>query len=150
MPVARYFLFVGGVLLALLFAVDLLVPKEPASAASAVAAVAAATVENPTLRIRSDHKWPERVVYDTSLPTIVPPAAAKTVTAAVVPAPAAEVAATAQMRESFAQLAPPEPIKPEPQLQAKPKRKYAKVRTAPPMRLVAQHPGFGFFGNNTW
>ncbi|MDP1881715.1 MAG: hypothetical protein Q8K88_02420, partial [Bradyrhizobium sp.] len=70
MPIARYFFYVGGVLLALLFAVDAYVPKEPVVGSTAAAAAAA---ENPTLRIRSDRKWPERVVYDTSLPTIVPP-----------------------------------------------------------------------------
>jgi len=145
MPVARYFLFVGGVLLALLFALDLYVPREPVP----VSSVAAAAVQNPTLRIRSDHKWPERVVYDTSLPTIVPPVVQTAEAAAVIPAPVSEISAKARARESFAQLSPPEPTKPEPQLQPKPKRKIARNKT-PPMRLVAQHPGFGFFGNNTW
>src|SRR4030088_3261695 len=70
MPVLRYFLFVGGALLALLFAVDAFAPKVPV----VVAAEASATIENPTLRIRSDRKWPDRIVFDTSLPTIVPPA----------------------------------------------------------------------------
>ena len=146
MPVARYFLFVGGVMLALLFAIDLIVPKEPVLSASA----AAITVENPTLRIRSDHKWPEPVVYDTSLPTIVPPAPVTTAAAALPAALVAELPPKAQVSESFAQLTTPEPTKREPQLQPKSKRKIAKIRTAPPMRLVAQHPGFGFFGNNTW
>jgi hypothetical protein len=143
MPVARYFLFVGGVLLALLFAVDAYVPKEPVLTATATAA----TVDNPTLRIRSDRKWPEPVVYDTSLPTIVPPLAVKAAVAEV-PAPPAEISAKARVRETFAQLVTPDMNKPEPQVQ--PKRKVAKSRTAPPVRLVAQHQNFGFFGNNTW
>jgi hypothetical protein len=147
MPVARYFLFVGGVLLALLFAVDAYLPKEPVLTSTAAAA-AVATVENPTLRIRSDRKWPERVVYDTSLPTILPPPAVKTAAAAGVPAPATEISAKARVRETFAQFVPSDLIKPEPQVQ--PKRKIARNRTAPPMRLVAQHQNFGFFGNNTW
>jgi len=141
MPVARYFLFVGGVLLALLFAVDAYLPKQPVLSSMA----AAAAVENPTLRIRSDRKWPERVVYDTSLPTIVPPPPVHT--AAVVPAP--EITAKARVRESFAQFTTAEPAKPEPQMPPKPKRKVAKSK-APPMTLVAQHPSFGFFGTNTW
>lgn len=148
MPVARYFLVVGGVLLALLFAVDAYVPKEPVVAST----VAAALIENPTLRIRSDRKWPERVVYDTSLPTIVPP---KTETAAVVtsvsiadPAPVAEVSAKAQVRESFAQLVSSEGRKPQPQV--KPRRKIVRSRAAPPTTLVAQQPHFGFFANNIW
>src|SRR5712675_1006789 len=87
MPVARYFMFVGGVLLALLFAIDAFLPKEPVLTTTA----AAATVENPTLRIRSDRKWPERIVYDTSLPTIVPPPSVKIAAAALPPAPVAEI-----------------------------------------------------------
>ena len=95
MPVARYFLFVGGVLLALLFGVDAFAPKEPLGTSVATAT----PVENPTLRIRSDRKWPERVVYDTSLPTIVPPKTETTVAAAVPsPEPVPEMSATARVR----------------------------------------------------
>jgi hypothetical protein len=146
MPVARYFFYVGAVLIALLFAVDALTPKATVAGSSAAAA---ASVENPTLRIRSDHKWPERVVYDTSLPTIVPP---KAEIAAVVPAaapvPVAEMSAKARVRESFAQFKPAD----DPKLEARPlpKRKVARARTAPPVMRVAQQPHYGFFGNNFW
>lgn len=145
MPIARYFLFVGGVLLALLFGVDAFVSKEPVSSIAAVAAPEA----NPTLRIRSDRKWPERVVYDTSIPTIVPPKV-EMAAAAVVPAPVAEVPPKARVRESFAQFRPAD--EPKPEAKPLPKRKIAKVRTAPqsqPMR-VAQQPNFGFFASNIW
>ena len=124
MPIARYFFFVGGVLLALLFAVDAFAPKEPVVSSAA----SAAPIENPTLRIRSDHKWPERVVYDTSLPTIVPPKVE--IAAAAVPAPAAEMSAKARVRESFAQFKPADDLKPE--AKPVPKRKIAKARAAPP------------------
>ena len=147
MPVARYFLYVGGVLLALLFGMDAFAPKEPA--ASSIAAVAAPET-NPTLRIRSDHKWPERVVYDTSLPTIVPPKV-EVAAAAVVPAPVTEMPAKARVRESFAQLRPADGPKPE--VKPLPRRKIAKARAAPPtqqMMRVAQQPHFGFFGGNFW
>ena len=70
MPVARYFLFVGGVLLALLLAIDALFPQQ-----AVVASRGASSVDKTVVRIRSDQKPPERVVYDTSLPTIVPPPA---------------------------------------------------------------------------
>jgi hypothetical protein len=135
MPVARYFLFVGGVLLALLLAID-----------------------KTVVRIRSDQKLPERVVYDTSLPTIVPPPAVTAqVTAPVVAPSAASADATAQarVRETFAQFVPAEAKKPEPQLQRK--RKVAKSRQAPPMQIaqqpqmrVAQQSHFGFFGGSNW
>jgi hypothetical protein len=145
MPVLRYFLFVGGALLALLFAVDAFSPKVPV-----VAAEASATTENPTLRIRSDRKWPDRIVFDTSLPTIVPPAQTAATEVSPPPTVAGEFTAKARVRESFAQFRPADESKPEAKPQ--PKRKIAKHRAppaAPQVALVAQQPQrFGFFGNN--
>ena len=152
MPLARYFLFVGGVLLALLLAVDALVPQQ-----AVVASQATPSVDKTVVRIRSDQKPPERVVYDTSLPTIVPPRAATA--QAVVPsvptaAPtsaSADASAQARVRETFAQFVPEEAKKPEPQR----KRKVAKSR--PPIQIaqqrqmrVAQQSHFGFFGGPNW
>jgi hypothetical protein len=142
MPVARYFLYVGGVLLALLFVVDALAPQPVV-----VAGNAAPSIDKSTVRITSDRKWPERVVYDTSLPTIVPPAATTRVAAAA-PPPAAEV--TARARDSFAQFVPAEARKSEPQ--APRKRKIAKGPSAPssPPLRVAQQSHYGFIGAPTW
>jgi hypothetical protein len=149
MPVARYFLFVGGVLLALLLAIDAFVPQE-----TVVASQAAPSVDKTVVRIRSDQKPPERVVYDTSLPTIVPPPAVTAQGTAPVVAPSAAADATAQTRvqETFAQFVP-EAKKPEPQVQRK--RKIAKSRPAPmqfaqPQMRVAQQSQFGFFGGPSW
>jgi hypothetical protein len=152
MPVARYFLFVGGVLLALLLAIDALFPQE-----TVVASQAAPSVDKTIVRIRSDQKLPERVVYDTSLPIIVPPPAVTAqVTAPAPSAPAvasADATAQARVRETFAQFVP-EAKKPEPQVQRK--RKIAKSRSAPPMQFaqpqmrVAQQSQFGFFGGPSW
>jgi hypothetical protein len=148
MPVARYFLFVGGVLLALLMAVDALVPKQ-----AVVASQATPSVDKTVVRIRSDQKPPERVVYDTSLPTIVPPraATAQAVAPSVPAAASADANAQARVRETFAQFVPAEAKKPEPQR----KRKVAKSR--PPMQIaqqrqmrVAQQSHFGFFGGPSW
>jgi hypothetical protein len=156
MPIARYFLFVGGVLLALLLAIDALVPQQ-----AVVGSQAAPSVDRTVVRIRSDQKLPERVVYDTSLPTIVPPPAVGAL--AVAPpapatAPAADTAAQARVRETYAQFVPAEAKKPEPPVQRK--RRIAKTRPAPPMQFgqppqvrVAQQSHFGFFGggpNWTW
>ena len=61
------------------------------------------------------------------------------------------MSAKARVRESFAQFRPADDPKPE--AKPLPKRKIAKVRTAPtasPMMRVAQQPHFGFFGNNIW
>ena len=143
MPLARYFLYVGGVLLALLFIVDAYAPSPP------VVSSADTNIEKPIIRIRSDRKWPERVVFDTSIPTIVPALVANAEAGAA--APVADVPAKARALESFAELKPADPKKPEPTVQHK--RKIAKARAAPPMVLVAQQPQqprFGFFANNTW
>ena len=146
MPVARYFLFVGAVLLALLFALDAFAPQQ-----LAVADNTAPSINKTVVRIRSDQKLPERVIYDTSLTTIVPPAATTQIAAA--PTPAADVSARAQARDTFAQFVPAEAKKLEkqPEPQAPRKRKIAKIRPAQPMRVAQQpHFGFGFFGSNTW
>jgi hypothetical protein len=156
MPVARYFLYIGGVLLALLFAIDAFVPQE-----AALASHSAPGIDKSTVRIHSAQKLPDRVVYDTSLPTIVPPAAKTQVAAAAPPAPvdvsakpftqasaAQASAAQARVRDTFAQFVPNEPKKAEPQVQHK--RKVAKVRAAQPVRLAQQQPHFGFFGGANW
>jgi hypothetical protein len=143
MLLARYFLSVGGVLLALLFVADAVVPKMPAADTNRNDA----DIDKAVIRIHTDRKWPERVVFDTSIPTTIVPA--QTVKAEAVvppPTPVADVSAKTRVREAFAQFVAPEPKKPE----AKPqrKRKIAKSRIAPPMIQVAQQPRFGFF--NTW
>jgi hypothetical protein len=146
MPVARYFLFVGGVLLALLFALDAFAPQQVA-----VAGNAAPSIDKTVVRIRSDQKPPERVVYDMSLPTIVPPAA-KTQVAAVPPAPVADPSAQARVRDTFAQFVPAEAKKVEKQVepQAPRKRRIARSHPAQPPLRLAQQQHFGFFGNSTW
>src|SRR5258708_33002334 len=141
MLLARYFLSVGGVLLALLFIADAVAPKVPAAATDSNDL----GIDKAVIRIHTDRKWPEPVVFDTNIPTTIAPA--QTIKAeAVVPAPVADVSAKTRVRESFAQFVAPEPKKPE----AKPqrKRKIARSRVAPPMIQVAQQPRFGFF--NTW
>jgi hypothetical protein len=153
MPVARYFMFVGGVLLALLLAIDAFFPQQ-----AVVASHAAPSVDKTVVRIRSDQKPPERVVYDTSIPTIVPPtlavqAAAPVATPSPVAAAPSDASAQARMRETFAQVVPSEAKKPEAQVQRK--RKVARNRTAPmqgaqPQMRVAQQSQYGFFGGSSW
>src|ERR1700716_4674562 len=99
MPLARYFAFVGGVLLALLFISDAVWPRLPVADATPEAGV-----DKSTIRIHSDRKWPERIVFDTTLPTIVPATTAKV--EAIVPPPAAVVDASAKdrVRQAFPPL----------------------------------------------
>jgi hypothetical protein len=66
MPIGRFILWVGTSLLALFFVADWCLPKslpEPARDA----------IYKPVIRIASIQQPPERIVIDTSQPTIVPP-----------------------------------------------------------------------------
>lgn len=152
MLVVRYFCCVGAALLALLFVADACLPKLPDADRTASAA------DPPVIRIQSDRKWPERVVFDTSVATVSPVKIAKTeapVPASPAAAAVADVSGKARVREAFAQLQPSDPAQlepfvsklPEPKLQ--PKRRVARKRPSPPMVVVAQQPPFGLF-NNTW
>jgi hypothetical protein len=68
LPVARYFIFVGGTLAALLFIPGWLLPKPPAMFADQSVAL-----DRAVIRIKSAHKWPEKVILDTSQLTVKPP-----------------------------------------------------------------------------
>lgn len=147
MLVARYFMYVGGALLALLLMIGFIAPRE-----AAVAVQDGPGTDKTTIRIHSAQKLPERVVYDTSAPTVAPPAPSAQIAAAD-PAPVVDATAQARVRETFAQLVPPAPKKPEAQPAPK-KRKIARVHPSyqylPPVR-VAQQSHFGFFGGpNSW
>lgn len=157
MPVARYFLFVGGVLLALLFILDASLPKLPDTVA--------VNTDLPAIRIHSDRKWPERVVFDTNRPTTVVPVQVVD-TRGSAPAPAissqasaiSEASAKARVREALAQMQPPDPKllqssgPKKAEIKPPPRRKIARRRAAPPVMMVAQQPQpqFGFFANNSW
>jgi hypothetical protein len=140
MPVARYFFVVGGTLLLLLLVSGWLLPKFPMTETAGV------DTDKSFLRISSDRKWPERVVFDTSVAPFTPgPQIAE---AAAPPTMDTVVDVSARVRDTFAQLLPPEPKKPEPKPQRK--RKIAKKHHGPPTILVAQQPRFGFFGSSIW
>ena len=68
MPIARYFIFVGGTLAALLLIGGWCLPTPPAMFAKQL------VIDRSIIRIKSARKWPEKVVLDTSQPTIAPPA----------------------------------------------------------------------------
>ena len=67
MPIARYFIFVGGALAALLFIPGWLLPTPPATFADQSVAL-----DRAVIRIKSARKWPEKVILDTSQSTITP------------------------------------------------------------------------------
>src|SRR5262249_32694241 len=112
MPLARYFLLVGGALLALLFLADACLPILPLADG--------ANSSRATIRIHSRLKLPERVVYDTNLPTISPglvanagrDAIGQAVTIVAVPAKAQEAFAELQTSDAI-RVRPPEARKRE-------------------------------------
>ncbi len=64
MLLARYFLYVGGALLALLLIVSAELPQTSVAPSTNTAA------DLPAIRINSDRKWPAKVVFDTSAPAV--------------------------------------------------------------------------------
>lgn len=154
MPVLRYFMFVGGALLALLLIVSAWMPSAPPAASSGSA------TDLSVIRIHSDHKWPDRVVFDTTQPTVAPTPAPTVVAQA--PSPPKNVndqQSKGPAREAFAQLRPNP--SPDEHRGREPKRKRRAVArnyagpsrgyVTPPRFMVAQQqrPVF-FFGNNVW
>ena len=148
-PAARYFLYVGGALLALLFIVDGILPKIPV--------VDKVEQQAFLIRIHSDRKWPERVVYDTSQPTIIPAQIANADVDLPGGPSAADNSAAAGAREAFAQMLPTEPSRLTP---SAPRaraaahhhsRKIASKKRAVPLQfVVAREPSFGWFGTRIW
>jgi hypothetical protein len=67
-PIARYFIFVGGTLAGLLFILAWPLPLPQATFADQSVAL-----DRAVIRIKSAHKWPEKVILDTSQLTITPP-----------------------------------------------------------------------------
>src|SRR5579863_7143636 len=147
MPLMRYFIFVGGALLALLLIADVCLPALPVVKASR------SDTDLSVIRIHSDTKWPERVVFDTTRPTITPVPAPMVAEAVVPQQKIAAASSNGGVREAFAQL--PAPTHPKVKRKSV-ARNYAGPNYAgpnyagPPRMLVAQQRPMGFFGNNVW
>jgi hypothetical protein len=142
MPLARYFAYVGGALLALLLIANAVSPQSPSDGISSSA-------ERPVIRIHSDRKAPDAIVFDTSRPTVASPVIANSQPVAAAPIPP-----KARVRESFAQFGATEPKTSaneakRPDVKPQPKRKIARARPRYDRQfmLFAQQrqPRFGFF-----
>jgi hypothetical protein len=95
-PLFRYFIYVGGFLLSSLLVANAYLPESRTDEGSKA-------ITKPTIAIESSRKWPERIVFDTNVPT----------TLALVPAeePTVPSSVHASPLDSMAQLAaapPPE------------------------------------------
>jgi hypothetical protein len=145
MPVARYFFIVGGLLLALLFIADACIPK--------VSLAERPDSKRIALRIRSEMKLPERVVFDTTLPTIVPLQTARPESHTQHPVTTtADVPAAA--RETLAELQRSNRIQ-SPDLKKRDVKQWrhrtvARRYVGPPIQMVARQPQFGWFGIRFW
>lgn len=113
MPLARYFVFVGGVLVALLFVVNWMsAGSEPVRPQDTTAQAA---LDAPIARIHSTQKWPDKIDFDTSKPIIVPPPApvlAETAPPAAAPATNAAPASPLDARAEVKPNTPPAPAPP--------------------------------------
>jgi hypothetical protein len=157
MPLLRYFLFVGGSLLALLLVANAALPAVPTDGGLT------SGTDLPPIRIHSERKLPDRVVFDTSIATPAQASAAPVVIAEAKPraeAPVqpamAEMSARERVREAFAQLPPAEDsseprmsdmatvVVPEPKIytarQPARRKVAARPRSGHPMMIVAQQP----------
>jgi hypothetical protein len=103
-------------LLALLFLADWYMPQPPAPPARAEA-------DRSIIRLNSRHQWPERIVIDTSLPTIVPPPAVADALP-VKPDPVAR-----PPKEAFAMATPAQATAPARAPKPAPKRRIRTART---------------------
>lgn len=130
---ARYFIYVGGALLAMLLIANSYLAELP---------VAKSGADHPLIRVHSERKWPDRIVYDTNQVMPAPPVTPQ----AQIPPPAPATAdiTSANTREAFAQLRPSEAGKPPDK--KKPQRKAARRRTPPPEFVVPSQPQFAWFG----
>ena len=134
MPLGRYFVFAGSVLLALLLFAEWYLPQLAATPARA-------EVDRSVIRLHSQHRWPERIVIDTTLPTIVPPAQ-------IAEAPPVKATpATRSPREAFALAMPAQAATPAIAPKPAPKRRTRTVRAARTAQTgghVASYEAFGF------
>nr|AWM09093.1 hypothetical protein CIT39_23450 [Bradyrhizobium symbiodeficiens] len=149
MPVLAYFWKVGAALIALLFVADFCLPKAAVTGRTAV--------DQATIRIHSDRKWPERVVLDTTLPVIVAVTSAPVITepaplvsqmAPVVQAETPAVANALAMARS--DLPPHEAVERKRPRKTQHVAMQSKRHGAPRMVLAARQPKFGWFGYRYW
>ncbi|MGY8683137.1 hypothetical protein Q2941_35985 [Bradyrhizobium sp. UFLA05-153] len=111
MPIIRYFVFVGGLLLALLFAADRYLPAP-------VETAAVADPDRTIIRISSARSLPEKIVFDTRPRADVP----NVVQANAIPEDPRE-----QMRQAMTAM----PAAPSAEVKKEPPARFAQARPHP-------------------
>ena len=102
MPIARYFTVVGSALVVLLWIADWCLPTPPATFDKQL------VIDRSIIRIKSARNWPEKVVLDTSQPTITHRAVEEPATALLVRVPPDKAGDQSNL-EAMAQLEPDAP-----------------------------------------
>jgi hypothetical protein len=134
MPLLRYFTFVGGALLTLLFVASWYFPE--------VETIKHNDVARPVIRIASDRVGPPRVDLDTSAQAVAIP----------VPVPD-PVSVADSLEQAPARIAEARPVvqTPTPAVVVKIERKKTKVAKRPaPQRVAANPQGFQPFPSTWW
>ena len=153
MPLARYFFYVGGVLLMLLMIADSYLPRAPVAAKP--------EAHLPTIRLYSMEWGPALVVIDTSVQTPaqaanpepnlassanivldLPPNQKSTQNGAVTSAGFREAFAELRPADTAVQSGDPKMSKPMPRHQRKISKRYAR-----PTRLVWRQSAYGWYGS---
>ena len=136
MPLIRYFIFVGGALLALLFVADRYTDG-PVSAAAEVGP------EVSIARIHSAQTWPEKIVFDTSVRQIPLSRTASDVSPSA-PVATALPATQDGTRQAFAMVTQPA-AEPKQAVPAVPNKRVAeRHRRRQPSRMAARGPPMFF------
>ena len=149
MPLARYFLLVGGALLVVLLVAGAWLPLLPV--------VEQAETPRAKIRIHTEMKLPERVVFDTSMPAVTRPLGPVTAETGAPSLPSADHVST-KARMAFAHLQSSDVSKSKladtkrPELKSAPSRKSEtrKHAAAPRKVRLARQPQFDWFGGRMW
>ena len=148
MPLARYFLLVGGALLAGLLLAGAFLPSQP---------VIERAEAQRTIRIHSEMKLPDRIVFDTSQPALTH-SVAPVIAEPAAPLPLSPDDVSAKARQAFAQMQSPEASKSKiaeskrTEISRSPPRpSETRRREAAPRKIrLARQPQFDWFGGRMW
>jgi hypothetical protein len=129
------------VLVALLFVAGWVWPSSGPVPSQDTTAVAAA--DAPIARIHSTQKWPDKIEFDTSKPTIVPPPAPVVAATASPAAQVAENTPAASPLDARAEIKPNVQPAPAPRRQAKVHHRYSRQPTSRWANASPMAPSWG-------
>ena len=147
MSLAGYFGNVGAALLALLWIADFYLPRPDV--------VRSAVVDQPTIRIHSDRKWPEPVVFDTSTPVASTSLAAsdRNIEASLAAAAPPASSALAKAGDALAMLprtGSPGPESAQERRQSKVAARPVRKKARPHILPASPNSQFAWFGYRPW